>query len=214
MALDTYTHLQTAVLKWLNRENDTDLAAQLPDHIALAEARMKRLLRRSETRTDITIDGEAVNPPSDMAELRSIYLISSSPERDMPIRIVTAEMLAERRARNAGSTGRPSDVSYIAGQLLFAPTPDQTYTAEIIYFTQLTPLSNSVTTNAVLQEAPDAYLFGTLLELAPYLEYDDKIPIWKEKFEQAIQELNDVRDREQFAASLRSVRLPIVFGGN
>lgn len=212
MALDTYAHLQTAVLKWLNRESDTDLAAQLPDHIALAEARMKRLLRRSETRTTISVAAEAVNPPADMAELRSIYLASGSPSSDVPLRICTPGMLAERRARNAGTTGRPTDVGYVAGQLLFAPEPDQTYTAEIIYFTQLTPLSNTNPVNAVLQEAPDAYLFGTLVELAPYLEDDDRIPVWDKKFLDAIDQLNDVRDREQFSAAPAALRLPFVIG--
>ncbi len=212
MALNTYSALQTAVLKWLNRENDSDLALQIPDMITLCESRIKRELRRSSTRTTITIDDEAVTPPTDMAELRSIYLVSGSPSNDVPIRVGTAEMVAERRARSAGVTGRPTDVAYVAGQLLFAPAPDQTYTAEIVYFTALTPLSNANTTNAVLQEAPDAYLYGTLLEAAPYLEDDERVPLWESKFAAAIRSLNDVREREEFAASLHPARLPMVFG--
>lgn len=210
MALDTYANLQTSVGDWLNR---TDLTSVIPDFIALAEAEIKRRLRRSVTRTTLTIDGEAITPPADMAELRSIYLASDSPTQDTPIRIATPEMLAERRARNAGNTGRPTDVAYVAGELLFAPTPDQTYTAEIIYFTQLTALSNTNTTNAVLQEAPDAYLFGALLQAEPYLENDPRIPVWQDRFDKAIDQLNDVRDREEYNASLRSLRLPIVFDG-
>lgn len=212
MSLSTYSGLQTAVLKWLNRESDTDLSAQLPDMITLCEARIKRDLRRSTTRTTITVADEAVDPPVDMAELRAINFVSASPSQDKPLRIGTPQSLAERRARNGGTTGRPTDVAYVAGQLLFSPQPDQTYTAEIVYYTALSPLSNSNATNAVLQEAPDAYLFGTLLETAPYLEHDDMVPVWQAKYDNAIDGLNKVREREEFAASPTPIGLPMVFG--
>lgn len=209
MAFDTYANLQASIADWLNR---SDLTALIPDLIGLAEAEMKRRLRRSVTRTTITITAEAVNPPADMAELRSIYLVSDQPALDTPLRICTPEMLAERRARQANATSRPSDVAYIAGQLVFAPTPDQIYTAEIVYFSQLSPLSVSNTANAVLAEAPDAYLFGALLQAAPYLEHDARIPVWRDGFDRAIDQLNAVRDREEYSASIRPIRLPMVFG--
>lgn len=208
MALSTYTELKTSVADWLNR---TDLTTQIPDFIRLAEAEMNRRLRRTSTRATITIDDAAVTPPTDMAELRSIYLVSGSPSRDTPIRVGSPEMVAERRARAGGDTGRPTDVCFTAGELLFAPDPDQDYDAEIIYFAKLTALSSSVTSNVVLVEAPDAYLFGALLQAEPYLEHDERIPTWKAKFDDAIEQLNTVRSNEEYSASLHGARLPMVF---
>jgi len=210
MALTSYTTLKTAVADWLNR---TDLTTQIPDFISLAESEMKRRLRRTSTRTTITVDSGAITPPTNMAELRSAYLSGTgSPFEDKPLRLCTFEMLIERRARNGGATGRPSDICYTAGQLLFAPEPDQEYTAEILYFAQLTPLSTTNTTNTVLTEAPDAYLFGALLQAEPYLANDERIPLWKSKFDAAIDQLNTVQQNEEYSASIRDVRLPRVFG--
>lgn len=209
MALNSYTALKTAVADWLNR---TDLTTQIPDFVTLAESEMKRRLRRTTTRATISIAASAVTPPSDMAELRSVYLVSSEITRDLPIRVGTPEEVAERRARAGGVTGRPTDVAVFNGELLFAPDPDQTYSAEIIYFAQLTPLSSSVASNTVLVEAPDAYLFGTLLQAEPYLANDERIPLWRTKFDAAIDQLNLVRSNEEYSASLRPARLPIVFG--
>lgn len=209
MSLDTFANLQLAVADWLNR---TDLTSQIPDFISLAEAEMKRRIRRSTTRASLTISTDGTNLPADCAELTSVYLVSALPTMDVPFRLGTPEMVAERRARQADVPGRPDTGAIVAGQLLVAPTPDQTYTAEIIYRTQLTALSVSNTTNAILSEAPDAYLYGTLLQAEPYLEHDERLPMWQSKFDAAIEQLNTVRQMEEYGASLRAVRLPRVFG--
>lgn len=212
MALDTYANLQLAVAKWLARETDTDLATQIPDFIDLAEAEMMRRLRRTSVRGTLTINAEAVTIPAGLAQLRSISLITGSPSQDVPLRMGTPEMLAERKARSAGVAGRPTDVAIMGGSFVFAPPPDATYTANIFYYAQLTPLSASNTTNTILNEAPDAYLFGALLQAEPYLEHDDRLALWQSKFDNAIDQLNEVRDREEHTASIQAVRLPVVFG--
>lgn len=203
MALSTYTELQASVASWLNR---SDLTAQIADFIALAEAVLKRRLRRKTVRASVPVASASVSLPTDCAELRSISFVSSSLYRDLPIRIGTPEQLAETRARSA-PTGRPIAAAVIAGQLVFAPAPDAVYTADLTYFQQLTPLSVGAPTNTLLTEAPDAYLFGALLQSAPYLEHDERIPVWQSKFDAAIDELNAVREHEELNASVRPVRL-------
>ena len=44
MAIGTYSELQTAVANWLDRDDLTD---RIPEFIALAEAKMNRVLRIS-----------------------------------------------------------------------------------------------------------------------------------------------------------------------
>lgn len=209
MSLDTYANLQASIADWLNR---SDLTTQIPDFIALAESEIRRRLRRTSKTDQIDVDDEFVDIPSDMAELRSLSLVTGSPESDVPLRVCTPEMLAERKARQAGAAGRPSDVAVIAGQLQFAPAPDQTYTANIFYFQSLDPLSTTNTSNDLLDEAPDVYLFGALMQAEPFLEHDERIGTWKQKFDDGIDQLNDVRTREEYNASIRAVRLPVVFG--
>lgn len=209
MALTTYTELKAAVADWLAR---SDLTSQIPDFIALAESEMKRRLRRTDVRTTLTISAEETTLPSAVAELRSIHLETGSPSLDYPLRIGTPEMVAERRARNAAVTGRPTDACIVGGKLVVTPSPDQSYTARVVYFQQLTPLSSSVASNTILAEAPDAYLYGSLLQAEPFLEHDERVPLWQAKFDRAIDQLNTVRENEQHGASIRDVRLPRAFG--
>lgn len=100
----------------------------------------------------------------------------------------------------------------MAGNFVFAPSPDQTYTANLFYFSSLAVLSVTNTTNTVLTEAPDAYLYGALLQAAPYLEDEAKMAVWQQKFDNAINQLNLVRENEEYNASLQAIRLPMVFG--
>lgn len=210
MAFNNYGALQTAVADWLNR---TDLTAQIVDFITLAEAEIGRRLRRCSVRTTIAITGRETDLPNDAAELRSIYLASGSPTRDLPLIVCSPEVLAEMRARRANTAGRPLYASIIAGDLVVAPDPDQSYTAEIIYFQALAPLTGTplYNTNTVLNDAPDVYLYGALLQAAPFLEHDARAAVWQAKFDTAIEQLNNVRDREEYNASIRPIRLPIVF---
>ena len=204
MAFDTYANLKTAIADWLNR---TDLTTAIPDFISLAEAEMKRRLRRYSTRATLTIDAESVSLPTDCAELRAIVLETGSVTSDVPLRLGTLEMHAERKARAGGATGRPDTCAILGSTLLVAPTPDTSYTARIVYSTQLTALSNTNSSNSILADAPDAYLFGALWQAELYLEHPDAAESWKQKFIAAIDQLNEQRDREESTASIRDVRI-------
>lgn len=199
MSLDTFTNLQAEIADWANR---TDLTSVIVTAITLAESEMKRRLRRSSTRTTITLSTEETSLPADCAEVRSLVLESGSTSRDVPLHKATIDMLAERKARNGGANGRPDVYIHTAGTLIVAPIPDATYTARILYYTALTPLSGSVASNAILLEAPELYLYGALKHLEAYLEHDDRIGTWKTMFDNAIAELNEVRDREEFEGGI------------
>lgn len=210
MALTTRAELAAAVASWLNRADLT--TAITADFIPLCEAELKRRLRRTTESTTIYMSSAAINPPTDMAAPISLTPSTGDPALDKPMRFCTPAMIAERKARNGGNTGRPDSWGYWDGQLQFAPAPDQSYDAILVYYQQLTALSADGSFNTILTEAPDAYLFGTLLQAESYLEHDERIPVWKAKFDAAIDQLNRVRDEESYSASVMEARLPIVFG--
>lgn len=210
MDLTTYGGLKDAIVHdFLNR---SDLADQVSGFITLAEAEMKRRLRRSQTATTIYIYAEATTLPTDVASIISLRLSTGSASLDKPLRLGTVEMLSERRARANGVAGRPDMFAYYAGQLHVQPEPDQSYDAKIVYNTQLTALSDSNTSNTILVEAPDAYLYGALLQAEGLLENDERIPLWQSKFNAAIEQLNAVADEEAHNASIKDVRFARVFG--
>lgn len=207
--LDSYDNLQTAVKKWLGGR--TDLDDQIPDFIALAEARIRRRVRRRSIRATITISSAETTLPADCAELRSLRLSSSIPSLDRPMDVGSIEQLSAVRARHNAVPGRPIRAAVLGDKLLVAPAPDQPYTAEIVYFEKLLPLSATVQSNSVLADAPDLYLYGALCEAAPYLEHDERIPVWDSRVEKTMAELDAAREREEFNASLTPVRLPVRF---
>lgn len=210
MAMDgTYSGLVVSTADWLNR---TDLTVQIPDFVILAEAEMKRRLRRGVVlNQNFPVSAQLMSVPADMAELRSAWFSSGQKARDVPIRIGTLEMMTERFARAAGTAARPTDMAVLGSQFYFSPTPDQTYTANLYYYSKLVPLTSLNPTSALYTEAPDMYLYGTLLQSAPFLENEERVPLWKTKFDAAIDQLNLVRENEEYRASLHAHRLPVIF---
>lgn len=209
LLLDNYTNLQVTIAAWLDR---TDMTDMIPAFIDLAEAEIDRVLRRTVTRTTITITSESTNLGSTIAELRSIRLVTGSPSRDTVLDIVTPEMLAETRARHGAVSGRPLAAAVIGGNLVVAPAPDQAYTAEMVAYLGLVPLSGTNATNIVLTEAPDLYLYMSLKHSAPFLQHDERVELWSTLADTALQQLHMRREREEHGANFRPMRLPVVFG--
>ncbi len=58
---------------------------------------------------------------------------------------------------------------------------------ELFYYAKLTPLDGTNTTNSLLTDAPDAYLYGALAASAPFLLNDERVQLWESLY-------TDVRD--------------------
>jgi hypothetical protein len=87
---------------------------------------------------------------------------------------------------NEGSTGLPiyyGDYDY--DHWLVAPTPDDDYQFEVLYYERLAPLSSENQTNWITNNAPNAMLFGTLLQAVIYLK-DDQRQIFQQKYDMAM----------------------------
>ena len=210
MALTTWTELKASVADWLGR---TDLTTAIADDfIPLAEAEMQRRIRRMTESTTIYISAGNMDGPTDMAEPISLRLDSTSPTEDMPLKLCTPQMLAEVLARKSDVAGRPTHFAFYDEQLQFAPTPDESYDGILVYYQKFTALGSGTASNTILTQAPDAYLYGALLAAAPYLEHDERIPVWQDKFDRAIDQMNDLAQRESYAAGITDIRLPVVFG--
>jgi hypothetical protein len=87
------------------------------------------------------------------------------------------------------ATGTPvyyADYNY--DNWLVAPTPDQNYSFEVLFYERLQPLSSTNQTNWLTQNAPNAMLFGTLLQAMPFLKNDQRT-IFQQKYDLALQAL-------------------------
>ena len=191
MALSTYAELKTSIGDWLNR---SDLSATIPDFISLAEAQIERTLRTRQmiVRANASFDQQYGAVPSDFLEVKSLKLTSTNPPT--PLSFLTIDLLDEQSSSYTAS-GKPKFFGVVGNQLRILPTPDSTYTTELTYFAKLTKLSNSVTTNWLLTSSPDIYLYGALLQAAPYLQDEARIQTWATLYERALNDLRTADDR-------------------
>ena len=186
MAITNYSGLKTSVANYLGR---SDLTAQIPDFITLAEYRLQRNLRIRQmlkTATASTTGGDnTVGLPSDFLELRDIY-IDGRPRFTLSYLSPSA---FSRDAR-AAESGRPNFYTLRAAEFELAPIPDGTYSLVMLYFAKPEVLSDSNASNVFLANAPDALLYGALLEAEPYLMNDSRIAIWSNFYNSALESLN------------------------
>jgi hypothetical protein len=60
----------------------------------------------------------------------------------------------------------------------------------VLYYERIAPLSSTNQTNWLTQNAPNAMLFGTLLQAMPFLKNDQRV-IFQQKYSEAIKALKD-----------------------
>ena len=103
MALNSYAALKASIADFLNR---SDLTAVIPDFITLAEAEMNRRIRMAALvkRADATIDSEYTSFPSDLQQIKSLYLKTSPITK---LVFLTVEEMQAKKASGYKTTGNP-----------------------------------------------------------------------------------------------------------
>lgn len=201
------SELVTALTNWLGR---SDLAARIPEFIQLAEADIRRNLDDAVIRAPFALTlSNAVALPADNNGLRSIRYDTNT--KQYPLVLTTSAALAGVRQRGSGA---PFYYAVVANTLLLDIVPDTAYNMEIEYFAKNTPLnpSDGNSTNYTLTNSPDIYLFGAMKEAEPYLEHDERNILWSQKYQKAVTDENDARERAEMGAAPVVPRLPIVLG--
>lgn len=202
MAITNYTDLQTSVANTLAR---TDLTTQIPDFIALAEARLSRELetRDQEKRSQATLvsGDEYIALPPDMREIREVKL-NTTPNTVLEY----MSPVALDNTYVSGGTGKPQAYSIVGAEMKLRPVPDSAYTAEIIYIGSLEALSSTNATNQMLTRHPDAYLTGSLVEAYLYLMDDQRAQLYDQKFSRIIEEIRKDEQRSQHGSGSLQVQ--------
>tara|TARA_R110000772_G_scaffold51719_1_gene118697 strand:- start:27 stop:656 length:630 start_codon:yes stop_codon:yes gene_type:complete len=202
MALTNYTELKSAIADWLNRD---DLTSVIPTFISLAEVGMERVLRTRNmlVRANAPIDTQYSAVPANFLEIRTIKLTSVSPIQPMEFQTMDAMDVLDGITPG---TGRPLYYTVVGTQLRVHPRPAAVYTAELAYYARLDKLSDTLTSNWILTKSPDAYLYGALLQAAPYLKDDERMNVWASLYAAAIQAMQTADDRASTAGGALKTR--------
>ena len=139
------------------------------------------------------ITAEYTALPADFLDGLTLKLTGTNPIT--PLQSETLNSLDTLQNTTYLSSGKPLFFAIVGENFRVLPTPDSTYAYELVYYADLAKLSVSNTTNWLLTQAPDIYLYGALLQAAPYLQNDERIPVWVALYTKGIDDLRLADDR-------------------
>ena len=171
----TYDSLVLNIQQFMER-NDPDFVAQIPNLIALAEAsiaaELKTYMQLIVVETTLAENQSVLNKP---ARWRKTISMKTNGK---PMLLRSQDYIAQYQSES--DPGVPLYYAeYDYNNWAFAPAPDADYPVEIIYYSEIQPLDTTNQQNLFTREAPQAMLFGTLLQAQGYLKALDKLPVWK-----------------------------------
>lgn len=196
--ITSYATLVTALQGWLD---GAESVTQSPDQmIFLAEAHFRRNILTLERETDATLSATSgeLTLPTDFLEYHTAY-VDSDPRSDL--QLVSPGVL--RSHWTPAHTGLPCECAIKNGYLLLGPAPDRTYDVILTYSRSLSGLSSSNTTNWLLEDHPDAYLYGAMMVAELYPGNDDRAALLKGAVDQIIADINAEGNRKRFGGTAR-----------
>ena len=201
----TYDSLVENIQSYLER-NDVSTLDKIPLFIMLAEqviASKIKFLGNLTVNTSNMVAGTAVIAKPARWHKTVSMNITVAGERE-PVLLRKYEYL-RNYAPDPTATGTPKYYAdYDYSNWLVAPTPDAAYDFEVLYYERVQPLDSSNQTNWFTVYAPQALLYGSLLQAMPFLKNDDRIPMWQAQYDAIMATLAEedklrVADRQAIA---------------
>jgi hypothetical protein len=178
----TFDSLVANIADYMERD-DADFLAQIPNLIALAEssiaAELKTYLQLIVVETNLAANQTVLNKPARWRKTVSMKV------NGQPILLRSQDYVAQYLSESSG--GQPQYYAdYDFSNWNFAPAPNASYPVEIIYYAEIQPLDASNQQNLWTAIAPQAMLYGALLQAQGYLKALDKLPVWKQYYTDAL----------------------------
>jgi hypothetical protein len=198
----TYDSLVDDISTYLERTDQATLD-KIPTFIMLAEqvlaAEIKFLGNLTVQQSTMVATQPVIDKPARWHKTVSMNVVVAGERR--PVLLRKYEYLREYWP-DATQTEVPKfycDYDYT--HWLVAPTPASAYTFEVIYYERIQPLDSSNQTNWFTIYAPQAMLYGSLLQAMPFLKNDERIPMWQGQYDKIVnvlktEDLTRIADRQ------------------
>ena len=184
--ISDYATLRGAVASWLAR---ADLTSAIPDFITLAEARINRTLRswqRQGVAAGTSVASE-IPIPADLYDVQSLRVFRAGQ---------WGEIFPVPLTKLLDCKGLPTGYALTGGVLRLQGTQDVDY--ELAYRATVPALSDIATQNWLLTREPGIYLYGALIEAAPYIKDDARAQIWAMQYQTLLDDLNVIDDGARY----------------
>lgn len=193
--ITTYSGLVTSAGEWLNR---SDLVLKVPLFIQMVEERLSRILRvpEMEEEASLSTTAERISLPTDFRQARALYLDTDPRQELEPVSLGTL-----RTKYACQTTGKPECYAISGSEIVFGPAPDDTYDAILTYYQDIPALSTDNETNWVISKHPSLYLRGVLLEAEFFGWNDERLPLIKTAWDEAIDELMGQGNAKRFGGA-------------
>lgn len=203
-----YVSLQTAMAGWLKRD---DLADSIPVFIQMYENQMNRELvlmepqhqSREQEQTG-TLTTNILALPTGYTGTKRLRLTNSGDYHGLEYKAPSQMAKYE-----PGCTDDPQFYTTILNNLEIGAAPDNSYTYEWIYYANLPSISAGA--NWVMTNAPDMYLYGSLLHSAPYLKNDTRLTTWGTIYSTILSQVEQVNTKNRQSGSPLQIRSDVAF---
>jgi hypothetical protein len=189
-AVMTYDSLVADISSYLER-TDTQTLEKIPTFIMLAEqviaSQIKFLGNLTVNESTMTQGSNIITKPARWHKTVSMNVIVSG--QRTPIFLRTYEYLRQYSPDATQEDTPKYYADYDYTHWLVAPTPSGDYNFEVLYYERVQPLDSSNQTNWFTIYAPQAMLYGALLQAMPFLKNDERIPMWRAEYDLIINTL-------------------------
>jgi len=209
MAISTYAELKTAAANWLHRDN---LTSRVPEFIALAESRIHYgskdpmfpseplRVRAMQNRDSGTVSNGSITIPTRYLETIRLTITVGGKNKALSYMPVVENAYYETETSEASYFTVVNGAIKVGGS-----NGGSGYVHD--YYKALDSLSDSTTTNWLIINSPNAYLYGTLIEAMPFIGKDERLATWYRMFMGAINGLNSQDKRDSYARGALQVRV-------
>lgn len=201
----TYDSLVENIQSYLNR-TDTATIEKIPLFIMLAEqiiaSQIKFLGNLTVNESTMTASTSVIDKPVRWHKTVSMNITVAGVKQ--PVLLRKYEYLREYWPDDTEEGLPKFYADYDYTHWLVAPTPDDDYTFEVLYYERVQPLDSTNQTNWFTIYAPQALLYGALLQAMPFIKNDERVALWQQQYDMIMQTLTAedrlrVADRQALA---------------
>jgi hypothetical protein len=189
-AVMTYDSLVDDISSYLERD-DTQTLEKIPTFIMLAEqviaSQIKFLGNLTVNESQMVTATNIIAKPARWHKTVSMNILVDGVRQ--PIFLRTYEYLRQYWPEATEEDIPKYYADYDYSHWLVAPTPADDYTFEVLYYERVQPLDSSNQTNWFTIYAPQAMLYGSLLQAMPFLKNDERMPMWRAEYDLIINTL-------------------------
>jgi hypothetical protein len=186
----TYSNLKTAIQDYLE-STETSFVSNMDNFITTTEERILKGVQLDVFKKNVTGTATATSPylgsPSDFLAPFSLAVLDASSNYNYLL--LKQVSFIRDFTPNASTTGTPKYYAeFDQNSFILAPTPASNLTFELHYFYRPSSLTSAGDTGTtwLSENAPNALLYGSLVEACTYLKNYEVTPAYEQKFQEAL----------------------------